>query len=110
MPWRGKVWMNPPYSKDLIGPFMRKLANHVLAGAVTEAITLTDNRTDTVWFHDAVAVASRACFTKSRVKFIRPNGGPSTGPGNGQVFFYFGDRPDAFAEVFSDIGWVVRGH
>ena len=27
LPWHGRVWMNPPYSKDLLAPFVDKLIN-----------------------------------------------------------------------------------
>lgn len=27
-PWFGRVWCNPPYSRKLIAPFIRKMAEH----------------------------------------------------------------------------------
>jgi hypothetical protein len=39
--WRGRVWLNPPYSQPLISHFIKKLVDEVGAGNVTEAVLLT---------------------------------------------------------------------
>lgn len=105
--WHGKLWMNPPYSSDLIGPFIRKLLAERSAGRVTGAIVLVDNRTDTSWFHEAAAAADRVCFTRGRIRFLRPIGEAGS-PINGSAFLYFGDDGALFEEVFAEIGMVFR--
>ena len=86
--WRGRVWLNPPYSQPAIGEFVRKLVVELGEGNVTQAIMLTHNFTDTAWFHKAAAVATAICFTRGRVKFLNP-AGEEAAPTQGQAFFYF---------------------
>jgi phage N-6-adenine-methyltransferase len=105
-PWRGKAWLNPPYAQPHIEHFVAKLIAEYQAGHVTEAILLTHNFTDTRWFHQALKAARTFCLTVGRIRFVDPNGNLAS-PTNGQCFFYFGNRPDAFAARFADIGFVA---
>jgi phage N-6-adenine-methyltransferase len=105
--WRGRVWLNPPYSQPLIGQFVKKLVDEVGAGNVTEAILLTHSYTDTKWFHASFAAMSAVCFTDGRIKFIDPHGERAS-PTMGQAFHYFGKNVTRFAEVFGDIGSIAQ--
>jgi phage N-6-adenine-methyltransferase len=71
--WRGRVWMNPPYSQPEIEQFIEKLICEVSAGHVVEAIVLTNNSTDTTWFQKAALWANAICFTRGRIRFIAPD-------------------------------------
>lgn len=105
--WYGKVWMNPPYSRDLIPAFAAKIVSEYRSGRVSEAILLTNNATDTGWFASFFGVASAFCFTKGRIRFESPtrqNGGTLQ---MGQVFTYLGDNPGRFQSVFGEIGHVM---
>jgi phage N-6-adenine-methyltransferase len=106
-PWRGKVWLNPPYSQPDIADFIEKLVAEYQAGHVTEAILLTNAITDTMCFHMALETASAFCLTRGRIRFVVPDEQIAGTPLAGQCFFYFGNRPDAFAERFADIGFVA---
>lgn len=106
LPWRGRVWMNPPYSQPAIQQFMQKAADEFSAGNVTEAVLLTHNYTDTAWFHIGARAASAICFTRGRIGFVNQNG-EKAAPTQGQAFFYLGCRPEAFANSFSAFGFVV---
>jgi phage N-6-adenine-methyltransferase len=103
--WEGKVWLNPPYSRDLMPAFCEKLASHVDAGDVTDAVLVSHNNTDTGWFHRLADSCAAACFPSKRIRFYR--GEDVAAPVNGQVFFYFGKNVEAFREEFGRIGWVV---
>jgi phage N-6-adenine-methyltransferase len=103
--WEGKVWLNPPYSRDLMPAFCEKLASHVDAGDVTDAVLVSHNNTDTGWFHRLSDSCAAACFPSKRIRFYR--GEDVAAPVNGQVFFYFGKNVEAFREEFGRIGWVV---
>jgi DNA N-6-adenine-methyltransferase (Dam)/Protein of unknown function (DUF3102) len=104
--WWGKVWLNPPYAQPLIAEFTKKLILETCLGRVKEAIALTHNYTDTVWFHDMAQYASAICFTRGRVAFVKADG-EIAAPMHGQAFFYFGDDVEKFADVFADVGFVV---
>src|SRR6185295_15755530 len=76
------------------------------AGNVDSAILLTNNCTDTSWFHDAAAAANAICFTKGRIRFLNADGMTAGSPTQGQAFFYFGDKIGAFVKRFETIGFV----
>jgi phage N-6-adenine-methyltransferase len=107
--WKGKVWLNPPYAKDLIGKFCDKLAEGVDAGKVTAAILLVNNATDTAWFHRVASKASAVCFIKGRIAFHDSNGEPKNKPLQGQMAMYFGGEPQAFASEFIALGECFYG-
>jgi hypothetical protein len=104
-PWRGRVWLNPPYRADLIGRFVRKLLDELEAGDVPEAVLLVHARTDARWFHHAALSAAALCLTLGRIRFEAPEG-PADSPTTGSAFFYFGTRPDTFAATFGAYGIV----
>ena len=108
-PWVGVVWMNPPYSGDLIGRFSEKLSTHYAAGDVREAIVLVNNATETTWFQGMMVHAAAVCFVRRRIKFIDTDGNPSGAPLQGQAILYMGDNADLFTDCFSEFGTVLYG-
>ncbi len=103
--WTGKVWMNPPYSSDLVGRFAEKLCVHYEDNDVTEAIVLVNNATETGWFQRMAQTASCVCFPRARVKFWKPDG--ETGaPLQGQAILYFGTKKINFIAAFRSFGFV----
>lgn len=105
--WYGRVWLNPPYSKVLVKKFIAKFLMEWDAGRIIEAIVLTHNFTDAVWFHDLAAIADCICFTQGRVKFDHPGGAVSKPP-HGQAFFYFGPKVELFKQTFGRVGFMAR--
>ena len=67
---------------------------------------LTDNRSDTRWFHHAADHAKCFCLTRGRLKFLRPDG-ESGAPINGSCLFYFGKAPERFTSVFQHFGMIA---
>jgi phage N-6-adenine-methyltransferase len=104
-PWKGRVWLNPPYSQPDIQLFIEKLVFEIDCGNVSEAIILTHNYTDTAWFHLAESAATSICFTRGRIRFEDQNGNLAA-PTQGQAFFYYGRNPSRFAEVFKNVGFI----
>ena len=103
--WTGNVWMNPPYSSDLISKFVEKLKEQ--RSNYNQAIILVNNATETQWFYEIVKIASAVCFPKSRVKFYMPDG--KTGaPLQGQAVLYVGDNYEKFISAFGGIGWTAK--
>ena len=105
--WFGHVWMNPPYSSDLIGKFADKLISHYQNGDIEEAIVLVNNATETNWFQTLLEKCLAVCFLKRRVKFIDTEGNPSGAPLQGQAILYFGNKPACFGERFKEFGVIL---
>jgi ParB family chromosome partitioning protein len=105
--WHGRIWLNPPYAQPDIVNFVQKLLDEIAASRTTAAILLTHSYTDTAWFHNAMSVANRICFTRGRIKFV-DDVGDSCAPTQGQAFFYYGPQPARFRTMFKRFGKVVR--
>ena len=83
--WRGTVWMNPPYGRE-IAAFMRKAHEESLAGATV--VCLVPSRTDTDWWH-RYAKRGHVIFLRGRLKF----GGASTSaPFPSAIVIFWGGR------------------
>lgn len=104
--WAGRIWINPPYSLPGIKLFVDKLISEYAAGHVAEAIILTNNSSDTAWFHSLLS-RFPACFTRGRVQFWRPDH-DAFGARQGQTLFYLGSNVETFAAEFAEFGIVVR--
>ena len=105
--WFGRVWLNPPYSRELMSPFVDKFLSEYTRGAIERAILLTHDYTDTGWFHAAARASQAICLVRTRIHFLAPSG-EECSPRRGQTFFYFGPDDGAFRRGFSDIGLIVR--
>lgn len=103
--WRGRVWMNPPYARPLIDAFCGKLAEEYSAGNVIQAITLTNNATETGWFHALAEVGAGIAFPRHRVKFWHPR--KEATPLQGQACFYLGENVQGFRDEFVQFGFTV---
>jgi len=57
-PWAGRVFLNPPYTAELVDRFVQRLVTGHLAGDITAAILLVNNATETKWFQLAGSEAS----------------------------------------------------
>lgn len=106
--WQGKVFLNPPYHRDLCPRFIDKLLDEINEERVTEAILLTNNSTDTDWFNLAVRLCNSLCFVKGRIKFFEGDGETEVLPTQGQAFFYFGSNVKQFERTFRYVGFCVR--
>lgn len=96
--WRGRVFMNPPYGKD-IRLWVEKLrAEHVEARTVTQAIALVPSRTDTEWFR--MLRDYPVCFIAGRLTFVG-NADPAPFP---SAVFYLGDGLGSFTSAFGSLG------
>jgi hypothetical protein len=104
--WSGKVWLNPPYSFELISKFCDKLRVHFAKGDITEAIVLVNNATETMWFNKLINCASSVMFPCKRIRFWSPDGRLSQ-PLQGQSLIYLGNNPERFTAVFKSFGWCA---
>jgi len=104
--WQGKIWLNPPYSSDLVSKFIDKLVESYDSQDVDEVIVLVNNATETKWFQSLIEIATAVCFTFGRVKYWCPEGNQGA-PLQGQAIVYIGDNPIGFRDEFSKHGWVA---
>ncbi len=65
-PWRGMIFVNPPYSRGL-PKWVAKCAAEAAGGAAV--IGLVPSRTDTRWWHSHVAGQAAVIMLKGRLKF-----------------------------------------
>jgi DNA N-6-adenine-methyltransferase (Dam) len=107
LPWCGNIWLNPPYARGLIEEFLAKLRSEREAGRVKQAIVLTDNRTDTGWFHDLGSISSAIALTRGRLRFHHERGVGS--PENGSTLFYLGPNIESFTQAFADTCTILPG-
>lgn len=95
--WRGRIYMNPPYGRDII-LWVKRLQGEFELGNVTEAIALVPSRTDTEWFR--IFKEYPRCFVWGRLKFSSSNMGapfPS-------MAVYLGQNTSRFVDAFKNIG------
>jgi len=105
--WNGKVFMNPPYSMPEIKQFTDKLISEIEAGRVDEAIILTNNSSDTSWFHSLLSASTVACLTKGRIPFYSLEN-KTMATRQGQCFFYVGSNQDRFSDTFKQFGAIIQ--
>lgn len=69
LPWNGRVWMNPPYTRPAISDFLNRLADHGRGVALIFARTETD-----LFFRHVWDRASALLFIRGRLHFHFPDG------------------------------------
>lgn len=112
--WFGKVWLNPPYSRDLIGPFIEKLARS--RSQIDCAIVLVNAATATQWCQRLIGMSNAVCFPAKRIRFIdgarimSVDGAESAraNPNYPQMIASIGCNPGLFALEFGRIGRVLE--
>lgn len=108
--WHGRVFLNPPYAMPHVKNFVTKMVEAYTTGDIDEGILLTNNATDTEWFHAAMRACAALCLTRGRIRFLEATDDElveKTAPTHGQTFFYFGHNPQTFKKVFSEFGFVL---
>ena len=65
-PWKGTVWCNPPYGRQ-IGEWVRRAFLASVSGSTV--VMLLPARTDTRWFHEYIYGKAEIRFIRGRLKF-----------------------------------------
>ena len=87
--WRGRVWLNPPYSNPLLQEFLNKMAVH------NRGIALIYSKIDAKWFHDIVLNNATAIkFLYDRIRFLKSDGTKGMQPRSSSMLVAYG-REDA---------------
>lgn len=99
--WKGRVWLNPPYSKNEI--FMKKMSQHKIG------IALVFARTETKWFQNYVfPFAYSILFFNKRLKFYKEDGTEAKGnAGAPSVLIAYTKEDHKYLEKMLDIGFLV---
>jgi hypothetical protein len=66
--WEGRVFLNPPYNRYIVGRFIQRLADH------GRGIALLHARVETFWFKPIWDHASAILFFSKRIHFHKPDG------------------------------------
>ncbi len=69
-PWNcERVWLNPPYGRGIIAPWMQRAA--LFGGQGATVVCLVHARTDTAFWHNFVMAHAREIrFVRGRLKFL----------------------------------------
>ena len=81
--------MNPPYSRGVCQKATTRFIDEFNKKSFRAGVVLVNNMTDTVWFHDLWAHATRACFFKGRLSFMTADNKRESGNTRGQTLFLF---------------------
>lgn len=111
-PWHEHdgVFVNPPYGREL-RTWCEKIAIEADKGVPIVALLPAGPRFGTRYFQRFVFVPQLdvSCFVRGRVKFLRPDGSPTTGQNPyDSVFYGFNVDPVRFAGLFGHLGRVVK--
>lgn len=86
LPWEGRVWLNPPFSRAKpLAAFVARMAAHGHGTALLPLWTDTDLWQDSVW-----SVASAILILRRRVRFLNPDGSRSTGAPHATALVAYG--------------------
>ena len=106
--WKGNIFLNPPYSSDLIGQFCHHLVREYVAGRMKSACVLVNNATETGWWEKLSEVATAVCLINRRVRFLDVTGKPTGAPLQGQAVLFVGEDTESFEREFKPLGRVWR--
>lgn len=105
-PWKGRVWLNPPYGGQARG-FIERLIREYEVGNVSAGLALINSHpTETKWFQELFRYS--VCFIRGRIDFGGPSREVSTSSTHGSAIAYLGADLDGFVREFTQFGAVVR--
>lgn len=101
-PWHGRVWLNPPYSKN--SQFMEKMASH------KNGMALVFARTETKWFQNFVfPYAVGILFFNKRISFLKEDGTlPKGNSGAPSVLIAYTEYDFFVLTQNRDLGFLIR--
>lgn len=82
--WINRIWLNPPYGKDII-KWLDKLLGH------GDGMALVFARTETMWAQKHMGLCDGFNLLKGRISFIPENGGKSTNASTGSMLLAYGE-------------------
>jgi hypothetical protein len=97
--WKGRVWLNPPYSN--VHEWLDKMVQHA------NGVALVNARPETLWFQRALKNAIAVFWLRGRIDFLRPDG-VATHPPVGSVMIGYGEKNAAALEACELPGVAMR--
>jgi len=86
-PWRGFVWMNPPFGgRNGLAPWLAKFENH------KNGVALVPDRTSAPWWQAHVPKTDLILFSAKKVKFIAADGSFGDSPADGVTLLAYGAK------------------
>ncbi len=105
-PWRGRVWLNPPFGRD-VWKWFDKLRGEYLSGNTQEAIVLWKTASETRGWRILTEICDTICLPRRRIFFINKHF-----KGDGSTFspalFYIGIDPSRFCIEYEKIGEIWK--
>ncbi|MGJ4954609.1 DNA N-6-adenine-methyltransferase [Bradyrhizobium sp. HKCCYLRH2015] len=104
-PWKGRVWLNPPYGPPpIVGPWMRRMVQH------NRGMALIFARTETELFFETVWQSARAVlFVQGRLYFHHVDGTrAAANSGAPSVLIAYGDEDAEILRACAIPGHFVR--
>lgn len=102
--WHGRVWMNPPFDRRVVGQWVEKFFAH------GNGICLLHARTETAWFQPVWQHADAILFLRQRVKFCDEQGNEAKANSGAPVILASTDPENTARLIRSGIdGWLVYG-
>lgn len=107
MRWEGKVFVNPPYTRDFIINWIKKSIHEFEKGYASEILLLVPCDTSTKWFH-RLNKYPRLYFNR-RIKFVGEEKENKSCARFASCMFYLGTRTDKFITYWQKFGLVTLG-
>lgn len=86
VPWKGFVWMNPPFgARNGLMPWLKKFFEH------GDGIALVPDRTSAPWWQEYAPRSDLALFIAPKLKFIGANGKAGKSPAQGTTLLAVGE-------------------
>lgn len=108
LPWKGRVWMNPPYTRNIIPLWMDRISAH------GNGCALVFNSSDAAWFQNYVfPYASSLLYIKGRVRFYNVDGTQSKDNGGAPsvLIAYNDENSDAIEDSgIAGVHIPLQGH
>lgn len=101
-PWRGLVWMNPPFGhQSTKRAWLSKFFQH------GNGIALLPDRTSAPWWQEMAAQADAILFMSPKVKFERSDGTIGESPGTGTCLIASGCKARSALISANSLGTVM---
>lgn len=107
-PWKGLVWLNPPYGvTNQMNKFVEKLSIHRPGG-----IALLNSNTQTkLWQQTIFPFANAFFFLAGRIHFLNTDGSPTEGHFGSPVLIAFGGKAANRLKKINDYpGYYLENH